>query len=50
MRYSRAGIVKRSPSNIVLDIGITVTNHQTSDYIKISIPVVKNSIETPQGN
>ena len=40
---SPAGIVKRSPSSIVLDTGITVSFiHQTSDYIKMSFPGVKN--------
>ena len=45
--YSLAGIVKRSPSIIVRNIGITVSfNHQTSDYtiidcIMMSIPAVK---------
>ena len=39
---SPAGIVKRSPSIIVLDIGITVSFiHQISDYIETSIPGVK---------
>ena len=43
-RYSLAGIVKRSPSIIVLDIGITVSfSHQISDYIEMPIPGVKNS-------
>ena len=42
MRYSLASIVKRSPSFIVLDIGITVSfSHQISDDITMSIPVVK---------
>ena len=45
MRYSLAGIVKRSLSIIVLDIRITVSfSHQISDYIEMSIPGVKNSI------
>ena len=39
---SPAGIVKRSPSSIVLEIGITVSFiHQISDYIEISLPGVK---------
>ena len=42
---SLAGIVKRSLSSIVLDIGITVSFiHQTSDYIEMSFPGVKNII------
>ena len=40
--YSLAGIVERTPSIIVLDIGITVSfSHQISDYIEMSIPGVK---------
>ena len=39
---SPAAIVKRSLSIIALDIGITVSFiHQISDYIKMSIPGVK---------
>ena len=38
MRYSLAGIVKRSPSSIVLDVGITVSfSYQISDYIQMPI-------------
>ena len=39
---SRAGIVKRSLSIIVLDIWVTVSFiHQTSDYIEMTLPGVK---------
>ena len=42
---SPAGIVQKSLSIIVLDIGITVSFiHQTYDYIKISPPGVNNAI------
>ena len=45
MRYSLAGNVKRSLS-ITDDIGITVSfSHQISDYITISIPVMKKGKE-----
>ena len=47
MRYSRADIVKRSHSIIVLDIwikGILGLSRQASDYIKIPIPTQKNGI------
>ena len=38
MTYSLAGIVKRSPSDIVIDIGITVSiSHQISHYIEVPI-------------
>ena len=37
--YSLAGVVKRSRSIIVPDIGITVSvSHQISDYIEMSVP------------
>ena len=48
---SPAGRVKRSPSSIVPDIGITVSFiHQTSDYIEISIPGVKQYIHYHHGS
>ena len=41
MRYSLAGIVKRSLSSFVLDMWITVSFiHQISDYIKMPYPGV----------
>ena len=40
MRYSHAGHEKRSPSNTVLDIWITVSIiHQIFDDINMSIPM-----------
>ena len=52
MRYSPAGIVKRSLSITVYDIGITVSFiHQISDYIEMSTPGVQNIISLhPQYN
>ena len=42
--YSPAGIVNRSPSIIVCNIGITVSfSHQAADYIEKSKAGVKNS-------
>ena len=42
MRYSLAGIVKRSPAFLALDIRITVSfSHQISAYIEMPSPLVK---------
>ena len=44
MGYQPTGIVKRGLSITVFDVWITASfNHQTSDYNKISFPVMKNS-------
>ena len=44
MKYSPAGIVKRTPPIIGFDIGITVSIiHQISDCIKMSLPGVQKA-------